>query len=123
MSEHNDGAPAFPGTLFDYFAGQALAGLIANGGITGNVYDEAPNVAAMADVIASKMIARRDVRRDPLPSNTAETQVCGEEYYHHALHECTLPADHVSVHEGPPVAGNAASPNRTPSRNHTPRLF
>ena len=123
MSEHNNGGPAFPATMHDYFAGQALAGLLANGGIMGNVYDEAPIMAAKADLIADKMIARREVRRDPPPDNTAETQVCGEEYYHHALHKCTLPADHVSVHEGPSVAGDAASPNHTPSRNHMPRLF
>ena len=83
MSERNDGGPAFPrpsgeardgnGTSFwppghpgmtlrDWFAGQALAGLIASN--MGRI-DDGESYARLAGLHADAMIAERDLKDSP----------------------------------------------------------
>lgn len=52
----NDGGPAFPGDLRDWFAGQALAGLLTNEGYLDNHVDRAEFAYTQADA----MLAARE---------------------------------------------------------------
>ena len=67
MSQINDGGPAFPSDRFgergmslrDWFAGQALAGLIACPNTSGGEKDFARNAYKLADA----MLAERETRK------------------------------------------------------------
>ncbi len=68
MSEKPDGGPAFPlpdytrsgMTLQDWFAGEALQGLVANGNVR---LERLPVVARVAYEYADAMIAERNKRK------------------------------------------------------------
>ena len=58
--KHNDGGPAREKSIWDYYAGQALAGLLA--GALDTVFPEPPAVASAVFDIADAMIEERERR-------------------------------------------------------------
>lgn len=75
MSQTNDGGPAFPCTdakgfvshgmsLRDYFAGQALAGIMANAKLVGVLAESKQDPASCAYEMADYMLAERQKERE-----------------------------------------------------------
>lgn len=69
----NTGGAAFPGTLLDWYAGQALAGMLADSEVSGKISD----IAASAYIFASAMLAEK-ARREAVVQESSTTDHSGD---------------------------------------------